>query len=411
MFYKKTFLSLLILIFPLTSVLAPPVVNASVQPGQVLVKFKTTTGDKITVFASVHNLTNLSPSNRLSKSNYVLFQINDNLDVNEKVLELKKDRLVRFAQPNYVFDALKKAKTRELTKDRFMSKEWWLYNNGRIGSAGSDLGIANVWSKENKSWRNIPIGIIDSGINLKNNDLKKNILKGYDFVHGTGKTMPDKEGHGSFIAGLIASRVNNKLGIAGLSRLNKLKIMPLKFNFTTDEATEAITYAKSKGVRIINASWGTTDFDQALYDSIKNFDGLVVTASGNDGKEHTENNKFYPCDFDLENVICVGASDASDQMASYSDWGVNVDLLAPGGEENSPLISLDIGSNKYIEAIGTSFSAAFVSGAAGIELAKNPNLSPLELKNLILTSVRIKEFLTGKVVTGGILNIGMLIEK
>jgi len=354
-----------------------------------------------------------------SKRDYFLFEIKDDSSVKEKIDTLKKDHRVKSAQPNFLFrpalnryDSEKSEGTTPLKKkfkssqDRFFDQEWWLYNNGTIGTAGSDIYLVSIWPQEQETWPGVVIGIIDSGINQKHKDLRGNTIRGYDFVHGRGKKMRDKEGHGSFIAGLIASKVNNRKGIAGMSRLNRLKVMPLKFDFSTDEAISAIAFAQSKGVRILNASWGTNEFDQALYDAIKSYNGLVIAAAGNEGLEHnTTENKFYPCDFDLDNVLCVGASDENDKITDYSDFGQSVDVLAPGGSEAAPLISLDIKTNRYAESIGSSFSAAFVSGAAGLVLSANPSISNLEIKNLLLNNVRKKDELTGKVVTGGILNV------
>lgn len=158
-------------------------------------------------------------------------------------------------------------------------------------------------------------------------------------------------------------------------------------------------------------SWGTNEEDTALRDAIQSFPGLVVAAAGNEGLEHTAENYFYPCDFDLSNVICVGASNANDELAYYSDYGSKVDLLAPGGTEEMPLISLDIKINRYTEGLGTSYATAFVSGAAGLVLSANPSLSNQEIIDSILLNVRKKDELSAKVSTGGILNIKAAVNR
>lgn len=408
--YKNIFLLFFLIFFLISSANAVKAenisTNKSVKDDYILIKFKKESNkifDSFLIsFAKTYNLTYESGENIVSndKKGYFLFEIKDGSLINEKLNSIRKDFRVKHAQPDFIFESTAKS-----SQDKFFNQQWWLYNNGTIGTAGSDVYLLSVWQQEQAGWPGVVVGIIDSGINRKNSDLKKNVVNGYDFVHNKKKNIVDKEGHGSFIAGLIASQVSNKKGIAGLSRLNHLKVMPLKFDFSTDEAISAIAYAQARGVRILNTSWGTDEFDQALYDAIKAYNGLIIAASGNDGVEHNSDNHFYPCDFDLDNVICVGASDENDRMTDYSDYGRSVDILAPGGSEEAPLVSADIKGNRYTEGIGTSFSAALVSGAAGLVLSANPSLPNLEIKNLILDNARVKEELAGKIVTGGILNI------
>ena len=383
--------------------------NPTYKDNQILVKFKKKYSDStIRNFASQYNLAYSPNENSDIRNGYFLFNLQDDKLVSDTIITLQKDSKVKKAQPNYLFQtAKKKVKSNQ---DKYFNREWWLYNNGRLGAAGSDLYVLPVWNQEKTNWPGIVIGIIDSGVNPRHTDLKKNIVRGYDFVHNTSKKMADKEGHGSFIAGLIASQVNNRKGIAGLSRQNLLKIMPLKFDFSTDGAIQAIVFAQNKGVRILNTSWGTDEYDPALYEAIKSYNGLVVAAAGNDGLEHTDTHHFYPCDFDLDNILCVGASSETDQITSYSDWGSSVDILSPGGE-NAPLLSLDVKTNHYAEGMGTSFSTGLASGAAGLVLSANPSISNLEIKNVILLNARKKDELIGKVTSSGILNIKAAVNK
>jgi len=382
--------------------------NSNYKDNQILVKFKKNPqkifDSFLNNFARSYNLGYQSDKNIVenAKKGYFLFTSSDNSSVRDSIKKIEKDSRVKDAQPNYLFLPAKKSKS---SQDKYFNREWWIYNNGTIGTAGSDIYLLNVWQQEQKTWPGVAVGLVDTGVNTKHSDLKNNLVAGYDFVHGKRKGMKDKDGHGTFIAGLIASKVSNKKGIAGLSRLNRIKVMPLKFDFSTDQAITALAYAQAKGIRIINASWGTDQFDQALYDAISAFPGIVVAAAGNEGQEHNDTNHFYPCDFGLPNVICAGSSDENDRLADYSDYGPTVDLLAPGGSEGAPLISLGVRTNSYDEEIGTSFSAGLVSGAAALVLSANPSLSNQQMIDLILDNARIKGELTGKVATGGILNI------
>lgn len=397
--------------------------NPVYKNNEILVKFKRdkkfSTENYLLSFASSYNLKYYPEENKLDRKGYFLFRFESSESLQHKIDELKKVKSVKNAQPNFIFQSARpndqmvgqaKKKKSGIGQDQYFTREWWIYNEGKYGLAGADLWLMSVWSQEQTTWPGVMIGVIDTGVSRKHTDLKKNIVTGYDFVHSK-KTMTDKDGHGTFISGLISSQVNNRKGIAGLSRLNKLKIMPLKFDFSTESAITAMAYAQARGVRILNMSWGTNEYDAALYDAIQNYSGLVVAAAGNDGIEHTTENHFYPCDFDLPNLICVGASNENDQIADYSDYGEGVDILAPGGTESMPLISLDIKINRYTEGLGTSYATAFTSGAAGLVLSANPSLSNQEIVDSIILNVRKKEELTDKISSGGILNIKAAVNR
>jgi hypothetical protein len=379
------------------------------KDNEILVKFKNASPEFLENFSDIFNLTCLSEKNPTGKENYFLFSLNDTSSVAQKIREVKKYPRVKKAQPNYIYRPAKK----KSQQDPFFGRQWWILNDGSAGLAGADICLPGLWPSEQKTWASVIIGIIDTGVYLKHTDLKKNIVAGYDFVHGSkkNKNITDKDGHGTFIAGLIAAQVNNKKGIAGLSRTNRLKIMPLKFDFSTDQAVTALSYARERGVRIINISWGTNEYDGALYEAIKNFPGLIVAAAGNEAAEHTSENHFFPCDFDLDNILCVGASSESDLITSYSDYGVTyVDILAPGGEE-SPLISLGLKKNRYVSGEGTSYATALTSGAAGMVLSANPSISNAEIKDSIINNARQKTELADKVFSSGILNIKAAVNR
>jgi len=377
---------------------------------KVLVKFKKVNLNlskknkekKIEKFADKYDLKYLDEeSTNLEKGQYVLFETeNSNI-----IRKLQKDKKVESAQPNIKFKPAAR-----ISRDKYIARQWWIHNDGSMGTAGADIGAVGVWTQESKRWTPIAIGIIDSGANRKHKDTKKNIMTGYDFIKRRSKKMSDSDGHGSFMSGIIASRVSNKKGIAGMSRRNKLKVMPLKFDFTTAQAVEAVEYAKSRGVRVLNMSWGASAFDPALYIAIQNYPGIVVAAAGNDALSH-DFYPYYPCDFDLDNIICVGASDANDRKASYSDWGSSVDLLAPGGEVHPIISTKNTGKNSYSASFGSSCSAAFVSGAVGMVFVRNPGITDAEVKNAIIQGSRKKSYLNNVVSSGGILDYWAAVER
>ena len=151
----------------------------------------------------------------------------------------------------------------------------------------------------------------------------------------------DDNGHGTHCAGIIGAEGENDIGIAGVNW--KVQIMPLKFmnagGFgTTKDAIEAINYVidrKKAGVnvRIISASWGSTQKSRALEDVIRKAyenDILFVAAAGN-ASTNNDRTPHFPSSYNVPNVISVAALDRNDQLATFSNYGVkSVAIAAPG---------------------------------------------------------------------------------
>ncbi len=188
--------------------------------------------------------------------------------------------------------------------------------------------------------------------------------------------------------------------------------MPLKFlerdGFgTTKDAIEAINYAvdrKRNGVniRIISASWGSTQYSKALEDAIRAAGEagiLFVAAAGNNSTDN-DRSPHYPSNYDLPNVISVAALDRTDSLANFSNYGAKtVHVAAPGREILSTWLNDD-----YRDASGTSMATPYVSGTAALILAADPNLTVTKLKERLLNSVDKITSLDGKVASGGRIN-------
>lgn len=231
-------------------------------------------------------------------------------------------------------------------------------------------------------------------------------LMGWNFVDGNGNPW-DHAGHGTLVAGIIAAVTGNAEGIAGIAP--RARILPLKvLNFIgrgpSSRIAEAIYYAVGKGARIINLSLGGETPSKAILRAVE-YAGrrnvLVVAAAGNDGKEVTA-----PRFFDLPNVITVGASDTKQHRAAFSNFGPALDIVAPGVD----ILSLRarrtdvayvagvrdyrprqhfVGPDaRYSRVNGTSFAAPFVTGAAALLIGRNPALSAVDVKRMLMQSAR-----------------------
>ncbi len=345
---------------------------------------------------------------------------------------------VEYAEVNYQIkldDPIQKQDTRKAffldisgpqPNDPHFADQWALNNLGNDGGKErADLDALEAWLTT-KGSEDVVVAVLDSGVDYTHVDLKSNMwfrpeglapyvdeqlgtfndLNGYNGTDNIADPMDDN-GHGTHCAGIIGAEGNNGEGVTGINW--KVKIMPLKFlgrgGFgSTNDAIEAINYAvdrKKNGVnvRIISASWGSTSKSKALEDTIRAAGDagiLFVAAAGNDGSNN-DRRPHYPSNYDLPNVVSVAALDRTDNLASFSNFGLrSVHVAAPGKAILSTWLNDD-----YREASGTSMATPYVSGVAALIVANEPGISMDKLRGRLLGSVDKLDVLNGKVETGG----------
>jgi hypothetical protein len=133
-------------------------------------------------------------------------------------------------------------------------------------------------------------------------------------------------------------------------------------------------------------------------------DTVLVAAAGNDG-ENADVKPDYPAAFDLPNIISVAATDSNDALSDFSNYGASsVDLAAPGDDIEST-VPKTIDSSGYASFSGTSMATPFVTGAIGLYLSRVPQATADQARTAILQSVDKLPSLTGKVATGGRLDV------
>ena len=279
--------------------------------------------------------------------------------------------------------------------------------------------LSNTQAKE--SWKHsqgegVTIAILDSGVNYLHPAIVQNIKTnegeipnngvdddnngkvddyiGFDFFNNDPHPYDDN-GHGTAVAGSAASRI-------GLAR--KAKILPVKIGalnqFSTEAIIDGIYYAVDNGAKVINLSASAPESEPLLRKALeyaRKAGVLVVVASGNEGLETT---RSFPASYHLDNVISVAAS-GSTALSPYSNYGVEtVDIVAPGGDDSNPYMTLNMYSPKgsrFIKQSGTSYAAPIVAGLAAQILSINPKLTPVEVKDIILSTGDRYEGLIGKV--------------
>ncbi|HVQ00868.1 MAG TPA: S8 family peptidase [Candidatus Thermoplasmatota archaeon] len=224
----------------------------------------------------------------------------------------------------------------------------------------------------------IVIAIVDTGIDYHHEDIASHYTSGgYDWVNSDTDPMDDNN-HGTHCAGIAAAVMNNAKGIAGVAQVNLLaeKILNSDGQGTASQVANGITHAADHGADVISMSFGATSSSEVIEDACsyayatKNM--ILVAASGNDGKDQME----YPAGYDT--VIAVGATDQSDQVCDFSNYGSKLELVAPGYQ-----ILSTVRNNQYDSYDGTSMACPHVSGVAALALSKHPGATNVWIRELL----------------------------
>ena len=354
-----------------------------------------------------------------------LLKLPDNSDVNKMVSKYNENPDVDYAEPNYkvYVDAT-------IPDDSYFSLLWGMHNTGQSdGTVDADIDALEAWGITTGS-SDIVVAVIDTGVDYTHQDLTANMwtninesldgndndgngyvddIWGWDFFDDDNNP-DDGSGHGTHCSGTIAAVGNNGIGVVGVSW--NAKIMPLRFlgpdGGYTDDAILAIIYATDNGADIMSNSWGGGWYSVALENAISaaNDAGVLFVAAAGNSRTNTDRRPHYPSSYDVANIISVAATDRYDNLASFSNYGLNsVDLGAPG-----VYIASTYPGDSYYYMSGTSMAAPHVAGAAALIMAQNPGMSVDVLKAKILGSVDTISDLDGKTVTGGRLNVFNCLE-
>ncbi|HST14863.1 MAG TPA: S8 family peptidase [Gaiellaceae bacterium] len=343
---------------------------------------------------------------------------------------LRASGKVRYAEPDYI----EHVSAVTVPNDPSFTQQWAFRNTGQsvggsTGTPGADESATAAWSVTTGS-RSIVVAEVDTGVDYNHPDLAANIwtnpggingcaagTHGYSVLTGACDPMDDDTvygGHGTHVAGIIGAVGSNGVGVTGVNW--QTTILPVKWvnasgSGSTSNLLAALDWvlkAQAAGVniRVVNDSqtWVGTSISQALSDEIDllgQHNILMVTAAGNTGQNNDDPAvRRYPCGYDRPTEICVTASDQNDALPSWANYGATtVDLAAPGNHIYSTLRN---GGYGFID--GGSMAAPQVSGAAALILSTG-SYTAAQLKAQILNNVDPLPSLTGKVRTGGRLDI------
>ncbi|MFC2061631.1 S8 family serine peptidase [Elusimicrobiota bacterium] len=364
--------------------------QAEVLKGTIVVKFRKST---------VSSANTAEPVNGLDVNKVVL---PPGKTVTEAVKEFSSREDVIYAEPVYIKRAF--ILPAEYTDDVELNKKQWGLEK---------ISAPDGWAIE--TGKNVVIAVLDTGIDIDHPDLSNNMwinpdpsseyctynddgIKNYEIQYDThgwdfvnDDNCPDDDdasltgGHGTHCAGIIAAQANNlPSSIVGVSWHNKLmavKVLDCNGYGTSIDVARGIYYAADRGAKVINMSYGgeKSTIEKEALDYAFDKGCILVAASGNDGNPEVS----YPASH--KNVIAVGASDFVDNRAEFSNYGNDLDLLAPGIN----IYSTNIGG--YCNLSGTSMACPFVSGLASLIISywdngDNPNWTPNQVKDALISN-------------------------
>lgn len=316
-----------------------------------------------------------------------------------------------------------------IPNDEYFPMQWHLHNTGQFGGApGADINAPEAWEIATGD-PNIIVVVHDSGVDLDHPDLVNGLVQGYDFFEDDMYPYPafddPGEAHGTQCAGVIVAQGNNSIGTAGVAW--GCKVMPIRDGsgnsyITWEAEAYVVRLSAVAGADILNNSWLVEQsipiFHSAIVD-VTRLGGLgrdgkgcvVLFSAGNSGTEMSPlSTAAYP------EVIAVGATDNRDVRWSYSAYGPQLDIVAPGGErwhraangkepplEGNSIWTTDIsgapGMNSipkspfpdildYSPFTGTSSACPVAAGVAALILSLEPELTNVGVRHFLERSAK-----------------------
>lgn len=280
--------------------------------------------------------------------------------VEDVVRALRNRKDVQFAEPDWVLPP-------ETTpNDPLFPNQWHLNKIATPSAWSSVLGSPAVI-----------VAILDTGCDPNHPDLAPKYVSGWNF-YDNNADWSDVHGHGTAVAGTAAAVTNNAQGVAGVAwdcRILPIRISDPNGYASVSTAANALVWAADRGARVANISYRFSEYSTinsaAQYFMSKG--GVVTISAGNQATFVSMADNPY--------VLTVGATTSSDALASFSNTGNIIDLVAPGDG-----ITTTNRGGGYATWSGTSFSAPVVAGVAALVIAANPALTGRQVMQVLVES-------------------------
>jgi subtilisin family serine protease len=342
------------------------------------------------------------------------------------IQELEASGMVEYAEPDY------RVRIDRTPSDPRFGEQWGLHSTGQLGGTpDADIDAPEAWDIRSAS-----VGVavvIDTGIDYNHVDLAANLWgnpgeipsngvdddgNGYvDDVHGinaiTGSGDPLDDGfHGTHVSGILGAVGDNASGVTGVNwntRIMACKFLDSSGRGTTSDAIECLDYVATMkrdhgvDIRVTNNSWGGGGFSLALRDAIEVTGDLGILFVASAGNSASDNDLLphFPSSYALPNIVAVANTDRLDLLFPNSSFGTtSVDLGAPG----SSILSTFPG-NAYGLLSGTSMASPHVAGAAMLTSTQHATFDHLDVKETLESTVDPLPSLSGRVASGGRLNL------
>jgi serine protease len=254
--------------------------------------------------------------------------------------------------------------------DPFRSRQWSL----------AAMRVAEAWPVS--TGEGVTVAVIDTGVDSQHPDLAANVLSGYDATTGVPGESTDVHGHGTHVAGTIASLTGNGVGVTAVAP--DVRILPVKVlsddgsGYMSDTA-KGIIWAVGNGAQVINMSLGGPTRSVAVSNAVAYARSMGVTVVAAVGNEREQGSPVSYPGAD-EGVIGVAATTSPDAVAHYSNAGDYVDVAAPG----SAIISTyPVARGSYASSSGTSMASPHVAATAALLKAYQPALTPDRIEDAL----------------------------
>ncbi|MFP4143367.1 MAG: S8 family serine peptidase [Thermoplasmata archaeon] len=330
-------------------------------------------------------------------------EIEEDVDVERLAELISTSPEVEYAEPDYRYDLM------NIPNDPGYDSLWGMESIDSPGAWNISTGSEDV-----------VLAVMDTGIDYTHPDLQDNMwtsvegYHGYNAMNGSNHPM-DEYGHGTHVAGTVGAVGDNREGVAGVNW--NVSIMGVKIGgasgIKTSDIIDGLEYVlqkKREGENIVatSNSWGGSGESRLLKEAIAEHrdEGILFTAAaGNDGVDN-DLSPTYPANYDLTNIISVGATDQNDDFTDFSSYGSrSVHVAAPGLDINSTMPG-----GEYREMSGTSMATPHVSGLIALLASENPGYTPNQLKNAVISSTDERDALKDDLLADGRINANKTLQ-